>query len=282
MARALQIDVFAYLDYRLFLRDCYTDLKTRQTGFSYRWFSRQAGMSSPNFLKLVIEGQRNLTSKSAEKFAIALGLNSNETSFFRDLVGFNQADTAAEKNRHFDRIGGYRRHRAVRAVERDQFEYLSRWWYPAIRELVACSSFREDDEWIAKSLVPAITAAQARQALEVLLKLGFLERAEDGSLRQGEPLLSTGPEVRSLAVGNFHRQMMERASESIELVDREMRDISGVTVALSAEAFDMFKQKIVALRQELLELSAAETNPTRVVQVNFQAFPLAMTEECSS
>jgi uncharacterized protein (TIGR02147 family) len=98
-------------------------------------------------------------------------------------------------------------------------------------------------------------------------------------LRQGEVLLSTGPEVRSLAVGNFHRQMMERAAASIELVAREERDISGLTVALSAEACARFKQRIVELRAELLQLSAAETAPTRVVQLNFQLFPLATTEE---
>jgi uncharacterized protein (TIGR02147 family) len=278
MGRALEVDVFSYFDYRAFLRDSYRNLKQRQRGFSYRWFARRAGMTSPNFLKLVIDGKRNLTAESTEKFATALGLTSQETAFFRELVGFTQAPTAAEKNRHFDRIGAYRRHRAVRSLERHQFEYLSRWWYPAIRELVACEGFREDVDWIARQLVPPITPAQARQALDLLVALGFLERAEDGSLRQGEPLLSTGPEVRSLAVGNFHRQMMERAAASIELVERELRDISSVTVALSPETFQMFKQKIIDLRAELLELSAAEKSPTRVVQLNFQLFPLASTE----
>jgi len=277
--RALTIDVFAYFDYRAFLRDAYADLKERQPGFSFRWFARRAGMTSPNFLKLVIDGKRNLTSASSERFATALELSSSETAFFRELVGFGQARTAAEKNRHFERIGTYRQHRAVCALERDQFEYLSHWWYPAIRELVACDGFVEDDDWIASRLVPAITPAQARQAIELLLSLGFVERDEHGRLRQREPLLSTGAEVRSLAVGNFHRQMMERAAASIDLVDRDQRDISGVTVALSAETFQLVKQRIVELRAELLALSAGVSGPTRVVQVNFQLFPLATSEE---
>lgn len=276
--RALQIDVFAYFDYRAFLRDAYADLKERQPGFSYRWFARRAGMTSPNFLKLVIDGKRNLTAGSSEQFAVALDLTSSETAFFRELVGFGQARSAAEKNRHFERIGSYRQHRAVCALERDQFEYLSHWWYPAIRELVACDGFVEDDEWIARRLVPAITAAQARQAIELLLALGFVERDQCGRLRQREPLLSTGAEVRSLAVGNFHRQMMERAAAAIDLCDRELRDISGVTVALSPEGFKLVKQRIVELRAELLALSAGEAHPTRVVQVNFQLFPLATSE----
>lgn len=271
--------MFDYLDYRAFLRDAYEDLKKRQRGFSYRWFSRRAGMSSPNFLKLVIENQRNLTAESTEKFAQALGLGDKESAFFRELVGFNQAATAAEKNRYFERIGSYRRHRAVRSLERQAFEYLSHWYYPAIRELVSCQGFREDPEWIAKKLIPPITPADARRALDLLLELGLIERAEDGALRQGDPLLSTGPEVRSLAVGNFHRQMMERASAAIDIVPPERRDISGVTVSLSPKAFKMFKEKIIALRAELLELSAEEKHATRVVQFNFQVFPMAITEE---
>jgi len=44
----------------------------------------------------------------------------------------------------------------------------------------------------------------------------------------------------------------------------------------------MFKQKIQALRAELLELSAREKASTRVVQFNFQAFPLADIEDDES
>jgi uncharacterized protein (TIGR02147 family) len=279
VAKQLTVVVYQYLDYRAFLRDAYRDRKQHQRGFSYRWFSRRAGLSSPNFLKLVIDGKRNLTVASARRFAAAFDLNVTETAFFCDLVAFNQARSPAEKNEYYERIRASRRHREVRALDHHEFDYFSRWYYPAVRELVACKGFRDDPAWIARRLVPPITPAQARHALELLTKLGLLRRDADGTLRQGEMLVSTGPEVRSLAVGNFHRQMMERAAASIELVAREERDISGLTVALSDEACHRFKQRIVELRAELLQLSAAETEATRVVQLNFQLFPLATTEE---
>jgi uncharacterized protein (TIGR02147 family) len=267
--------IYEYLDYRAYLRAVYAERKQRQPGFSYRWFSQRAGMTSPNFLKLVIEGKRNLTPKSADQFAKALGLGTKESDFFRDLVAFNQAPTPAERNRRFSRIGKYRKHRAVRRLEHNTFEYLSHWYYPAIRELVGCDGFREDPSWIGQRLEPKVAPAQVTKAVAVLLKLGVLERDAKGRLAQGEPLLSTGPEVRSLAVGNFHRQMMAQAARSIEAIAGADREISGVTVALSKRGFEMFKQKIHELRSELLELSAEEPDATRVVQFNFQAFPLA-------
>lgn len=282
VARALSIDVFSYLSYRSFLRDAYTDLKSRQRGFSYRWFSKRAGLSSPNFLKLVMDGKRNLSPRGAEAFATALGLVGREASFFRELVDFEQAETAADKNRAWDRLSSYQGHRQVHGLERHQFEYLSKWWHPAIREMVAIPGFREDAEWIAKQLRPSITAAQARAALELLVALGFVARDEDGSLRQVDQLISTGPEVRSLAAGNFHRQMLTRAAESIELVERTERDISSITVAVSRKSFALIKERIHQLRSELMELAAREGNPDRVVQVNFQAFPLAIIEDTAA
>ena len=49
-------DVYAYLDYRAFLRDFYAEKKANNPVFSYRSFSKRAGVASLNYLKLVVEG----------------------------------------------------------------------------------------------------------------------------------------------------------------------------------------------------------------------------------
>jgi uncharacterized protein (TIGR02147 family) len=54
------VDVFRYRDYREFLGAFYAQKK--QSGLSYRGFARAAGLGAPNYLKLVIEGKRNLSS----------------------------------------------------------------------------------------------------------------------------------------------------------------------------------------------------------------------------
>src|SRR3954469_6473209 len=89
--------VFEYSNYRSFLRDLYEFEKAAHRKFSFRYFSKQAGFSSPNFLKLVIEGKRNLSIESIARFAKALKLNKEEATFFRALVLFNQASTTEER-----------------------------------------------------------------------------------------------------------------------------------------------------------------------------------------
>jgi len=227
----------------------------------------------------VIDGKRNLGAQSTEKFAEAIHLGTQERNFFRELVSFNQAKTPAEKNRHYRNIGQFRKHRAVRRLDRDTFEYLSHWYYPAIRELVGCNGFQEDHKWISNHLRPKVSISQVRKAIEVLLKIGLLVRDPDSdNLLQGEPLLSTAPEIRSLTIRNFHRQMIERGLAAIENFGISEREISGTTLPLSEHGFQVLKERIRLLRADLLELSA-EDSPTQVIQLNFQAFPLAVSEE---
>jgi uncharacterized protein (TIGR02147 family) len=93
--------IFAYIDYRKFLGDYYVDKKRTTRHFSHRYFAMKAGVKSPVLLKQVIDGKRNLTSLMIEKFAQALCLNKKESVFFRNLVLFNQARTAFDKQEHY-------------------------------------------------------------------------------------------------------------------------------------------------------------------------------------
>jgi uncharacterized protein (TIGR02147 family) len=267
-------DIFEYLDYRKFLTDYYEAAKENIPGFSYRWFAKRAGYTSPNFLKLVMDGQRNLGAESVDRFADVLKFTQAQRTFFTDLVAFDQADTPEDKNAAFERLAASRRFRNARRIESAYFEYLSRWYYPAIREMVARTDFQEDAEWIARELLPPIPVAQVREALERLLELGLVCREEGGRLTRGDPSITTGHEVRSLAVGNYHRQMLQRAAESIELVPREQRDISALTVCVRAELVPDLKARIHAFREVLLEVCDRDTQPEVVYQINLQLFPL--------
>ena len=110
---AAALDVFAYLDFRAFLRDYYNARNTTGRGFSYRSFSRRAGLKSPNYLKLVIDGERDLSADMAERFGHACGLKQDELRYFVDLVAFGQATTLAERSAPYAWLTGCQRYRNV-------------------------------------------------------------------------------------------------------------------------------------------------------------------------
>jgi uncharacterized protein (TIGR02147 family) len=269
------LSVYSYLDYRAFLRDHYLAKKAASRGFSYRSFSKRAGVSSPNYLKLVVDGKRSLSPKMAERFATAVGLDAEAARYFVDLVGFNQAKSSAERAQFYGKLTGFQRYRQAHKLDIAHAAYYSDWFMPAIRELAASPHFREDPQWIADQLVPPIAPVQARRAVETLIDLGLLVREPDGKLKQADALLSTGPQTRGLHIAAFHRAMTQRALESIDLVPAPERDISSLTLGVGRNGLKALKERLQAFRRELLELSALEAEPEQVIQLNFQLFPLS-------
>ena len=67
-----------YLNYREYLRDFYHYKKTVNSSYSYRVFTQKGNLRSSGHLKMVIEGERNLTHDSLEKFANALDLKTKK------------------------------------------------------------------------------------------------------------------------------------------------------------------------------------------------------------
>lgn len=101
------VRIFDYMNYRDYLRDFFEEKKRELRFYSYRLFSLKAGFKSPNFLKLVIKGERNLSKQSVYKFSKALNLSKTETDYFENLIFFNQSKTPDEKSFFLSRITEY-------------------------------------------------------------------------------------------------------------------------------------------------------------------------------
>lgn len=272
-------DVFAYLDFRAFLRDWFAAKKARNPRFSHRVFARKAEQKSPSALLAVIEGKRNLTPQSSEGFARALGLDAEEESFFLALVRMQCAEDAEARDRALAQVRATRRFREARRIEGDTLEYLARWYLPAIRELASCPGFRAEPGWIAGTLRPPITEAQAEEALRVLFELGFLCRDAEGAVRPADTSLVTPHEVRGLAARQYHLAMIERAREALAFAPSD-RHLCGLTVAVPPDMLPALKQELDRFQERLLELcDGASGDRGVVVQVNLQMVPLSMRTE---
>jgi uncharacterized protein (TIGR02147 family) len=153
--------------------------------------------------------------------------------------------------------------------------YHSRWYIPAIRELVVRKDFKEDPKWIARKMMPKILPKQAQEAIDILCKLDLLVRDEEGRLRQSEPLVSTKDGPLGYHVVTYHRAMMDKAKKALDTVPHEQRDIASLTLCLSEKKMQELKTHLERFRFELMKLYEPDSNPERVVQINFQLFPLS-------
>jgi uncharacterized protein (TIGR02147 family) len=267
------------MNYRDYLRDSYDEKKREHAFYSFRLFSQKAGFTSPNFLKLVIDGKRNLSKESVFKFSKALSHNKKEAEYFENLVFFNQSASLEEKNAYLSKLMKYRRKSDPKKIEESEYAYYSEWYHPVIRELVTAVDFRGDYKKLGHAVVPAISGAEAEKSVKLLLDLAFVENNGNGPYTKSAATLTTGPMVRSLAVANYHKAMMQRASESIERFPASRRDISSITISVSQETYAAMIEKVREFRKELLDLAETDKDPEQAAQVNFQIFPLSVPYE---
>lgn len=269
-------DLFAHLDFRRYLGDWFAARKAANPRFSHRAFAQKAGQASPSLLLAVIAGKRNLTPVTTAAFARAMGLDAEEVGFFTALVELGQAESPDERALAWEKVRSARRFREARRLDGDAVEYLSCWYYPAVRELATCAGFRPDPEWIAAALRPRITAAQARAALDLLLSLGLLERRDDGGVRVTTTSVATPHEVAALAAYEYHRGMLARAAEALATAAPSERHYCGVTVAVPSSLVPVLKRELDLFQERLLDLcDSAEGPRERVFQLNLQLLPLS-------
>ncbi len=274
-------DLFTYIDYRSFLKDEFAFIKSKSRRLSYRIFAKQAGFTSPNFLQMIIQGKRNLNSTHTIGAAKAFNLNKQETEFFQNLVGYNQARSLDEKNLFYQKILRTKRYGAIKAIEKNQYEYFSHWYIPAVRELLTHKNFNLDNAWIAERIFPRITGAQVENAKNLLQSLKLIHW--DPALKRWQlrdMVISTESETLNLAVHNYHQDAIQLAKDSVKAFSPEERDIRSVTLGLSAAAFLELKSRMEAFWKELLEFAGTQREADAVHQVNLQLFPL--TKESKS
>ncbi len=275
-------NIFEYLDFRRFLEDWFQAKKALNPKFSYRMFARLAGQKSPSLLHHVVRGERNLTPATTRAFSQAMKLTAPEAGFFEVLVRLGQASADPERKEAWEQIAATKRFREARTLEGAGFEYVSRWYYPAIRELALRPDFKDDPAWIAETLRPRISRREATRALQTLFTLGLLARDDDGRVAHAEATVVTPHEFRSLAAYSYHHGMLERAREAIEEVAAEERQFGGLTVAIGAHLVPRLKDEITRFYERILNLCDEDPGPAdRVYQVNLQLFPLSEPREPS-
>ncbi len=266
--------VYDFTDYREFLKAYYSYQKKKNPAFSYRLFASKAKINSSGFYKNVVDGKRSLGRSLIIRFAEAMSLRKKELDYFEAMVYFNEAKTLEEKGVFFARMMACGKAN-VYQIGKTQFEFYSKWYYSAVRELVGILHFKNDFAQLARTLVPSIRPEQAEKAIRVLEDLKLIAKDSSGIYRQSHNDISTGSEVQSLQVANYQIACMELAKQAIDNHESSMRDMSTLTLSLSEEGFQLFKEEIIFFRKKLLALEKNFPKPDRVYQLNTQFFPLS-------
>ena len=270
-----EVSLVEYSDYRSYLRAYYVRQKKSNPSFSYRSFALRAKLSSPNYLKLVIDGDRRITDKTLPNFIRGLRLAKLEADYFRNLVLYQESEDAEAKAAHLRELARLRSRwgKEEKNIEHDRLEFLRGWHHWVIRELVLLEDFSPDPEWIAKRLRHKITPKEAKESLAVLERLEFIQ-IKDGKYIQSEPLSTVGDEVSSLILWNLYCQFFQFAIQSILNDKREDREFGGVTLAISKSRLPEIKALIREFRLEFNRRFSEPEGNDAVYNLGLAFFPL--------
>ncbi len=273
-------DIHTYLEYRDYLRDAFAALKADSPKLSFRTFAKRSGFSSPNFLQMVIQGKRNLSSKYAVAVAKAFKLNRTETEFLQNLVGYGQAKSWDEKNLFYQNILKNKRYAAVKTLDKSQYEFFSNWYNPVVRELMTHPGFDGTSGWIAERIFPRLTAAQVDGARDVLQKLGLVRLdPETMAWRLADPVIATESEASQLALRNYHLAAMQLGQDALKHFGPGERDVRSVTIGLTQSAFLELKSRMEVIWRDILDFAGTQQHAEAVYQVNLQLFPLTRVKK---
>ncbi len=268
--------IFDYDNYRKYLQDVFEDLKKQETSgapaFSHRKFAKTAGFSSPNFVWLLIKGDRNLSTESALKIAKAFRLTKIETQFFTTLVQYNQAINNQDKFQFASALVQLRSQRGLDSEPDQKFRYYSHWIHIAIRELLLIEPQLEMEQ-IAKRLSPPQDFKEVERAVKDLIALEMIEKGPEGWQVYFKNL-EVGDGFTHQSVVAFHKSVIELASSAVDRCPSHRREISASTIPLSQKNLELVREKIQKLRLEILELADQDLEADEVFQINFQVFPL--------
>ena len=266
------INILNYQDYRIFLNDLYTQQREAHKRYSYRQFAEDLGFKASNFLHLVIGRKRGLSDEAIGKMQKHIDWTAQEKKYFYNLVHFNQAATEKERlgfKTKLDKLMGDQRG----LISEDEHDYFSKWYIPILKETVGLKGFVSHLNWIAKKIRPRLSEDLIKDGLQKLERLGLLKRQNNRWIQTQEHL-TTSNEVTSNLIHGYHKQMLELSVNALGFPAAQ-RDISSMTMSLSAEQFHWLKERVIAFRDEIQqEFQDSNSEATLIAQLNIQLFPV--------
>lgn len=223
---------------------------TRQ--FSFQALARGMEGVSVSLLHMVARGERAPTQVLVHRLAKTLKLSQRELEFALALAAHERASTPSEQLYFGARLLSLKPRNIHLLDLLIHAEVIGKWHNLAILEMAELSTFRDDPVWIAKRLDGAITPVEAKESLSLLLSTGHLRRREDGNLERAADGFRTAPSISPTFSRNCHRQMMERASASLDTQSPSERYFIGTSLAIDASQSARAGELIEEMRERLI------------------------------
>lgn len=260
-------------DYREFLRALFAEKQRINARFSFRRFSQLVGFKSPNYLQMILDGRRNLSPATAATMADRLKLSAAEKAYFVALVKLADAENDQERNlAERERLAALKR-MVARDIPAAQKEVFGRWFYLLVRELFLLKGASADPSWICARLGGVISEADCANAVELLLRLGFLV-ATDTGYKPAEPVLDTDDQqMQAALMRDFHAGLLKMWAQNLERLGPREQELGVLNIPIDSRKIPELRRRIRQFQDEIIGFVQDEKEADSVVQLGTYLIP---------
>ena len=283
-AAAKQPALSEHSDFRLYLRDVYEHRRqTEGTGlraYSYSMFSAAADIKSPSYLKLIIEGRRNLSEDMMGRFAHALRLGREETVEFRALARYGQATDPSERNQRLKELSDLRARRDLESGEIDarMWDKVPSWIGWVLYAMADQTGVDFDPKALQRLFRAKASLPDIAESLRKLLEAGDLERDPvTGAVRKPRQQMEAPQDLPAALIRKLQAELIYLGIESLFRDSPKEREFGAITLALTQEEFEHVRLEVRQLRKRLhrdIGVKRQTVKAERVYQLNIQLFPV--------
>jgi uncharacterized protein (TIGR02147 family) len=269
-----RLELTGYSNYRTYFEDLYLLAKDEFNKYSYLKFAEDLNLGSSNIVFTIIKGTRKLMFKHVRNVSDALEFDAGERRFFASLVRLQNSPSIGERLQDYDALLDVAGHRQNQDGSRDAILFFSAWHHVLVFESLELHPEGASPQQLLKEFRVPISTSDVRESLELLTHMGLIEE-RDGNYFKKEKNLSTGARVPGYGVIRFHLKMLELARESLSPeFSPDERNVSSVTLAVSDAGAQKIRATLEEFRKKIFAIASEDSSPKKLMQVNFQAFPL--------
>jgi uncharacterized protein (TIGR02147 family) len=263
------MSVLVHSDYRTYLKTVLLERNKQNPQYSLRAMATKLDVA-PSYLSAVIKGKKNFSPDKAVLIASKLHLNESEADYFCLLVQLESAKNPTAKESLLRRAQALNPDHNVHDLNVDHFKIISDWHHFAIMRATEMTNFKATATNLAKAL--GIAEVEVEQALGRLVRLEMIEKCIHGNYRK----TVTNPRMSSIspneALRNFHRQTLQKASESLESQSPKEKIIGSETICIDSDQIESFRELAEEYFSKVLELSKKQKKKDRVYHLGVQFF----------
>lgn len=266
------IDIFQFTNFRKYLDEYQAARVQTDPDFTRAGACALLGLpKTRSYYNDIVKGKK-LSTRMIPKFVEVLGLNKKEARYFETMVNMEQAKTATERNVFFEDL--LKQHPdSHRILNEDAYEYYNHWYNSVLFTALEVVDVSDDLEPIQKLIFPKVSVGTLKRSLELLERLGFVRKGEDGFWKSCRDSVSSGAYNNSDLVRQYQLQCFELSKQALLANDDNPSDMGTFTFSVSDAAYKEIAKEIWAMKARVRKIITQDKKKaTGVHQLNIHLF----------